>query len=1007
MFKSQLIIILYLILFNIHPIITDDLYDFRFISYNESLYNIEVYQNGDDAFDAIVIDQQRNQIIIGAKNAIIRLSTDDFHVLERFQWESSINEINICRSQMKSSNECENYIRVLALRSSDQLLLTCGTNSYQPICIWRQPDSLSTIISNEKFIPGDGKSPYNSQYSSVYNLIDTGELYSATSNEPLFGINDPLIQKSFSQNKQLRTQQHDSNWLKNPYFVRILNIGQYIYTFFREISLEHLSCGTNVYSRIARVCKYDDGMMKYSDTFRSYSKLRLSCSKKLLNEITSFDFNELQSIYYDSSLNFIYGAFNLQKSGLVGSAICIYTVDELESVFKSSFLTQKSNESYWLPSSMKQEAEKCESNQSNNISSIPLGPVLRSGVLQSSFDALVFDDIHIGHLLVDQLNDITILFVITLDGLWLRKYSLLLDRKLCLIEQIQLKPPMISANSWKINKAEFISKTKEIVITTSISVLKISVARCNRFNTSYLCSASMDPYCTWNNHYQRCILSTESSSSRISYQSLTCPNLNITIDGGWTSWSSWFLCEQDTGEKCHCRMRSCTQPKPQYNGKLCQGNQIEINRCEVHGGWSPWSDWSICPQICGKIFRSRTRTCTNPEAKNNGRICIGSEREEEPCPEIICSSETSRLSTWSEWSLCSKVCGGGIQKRRRTCLNNNGICNECLDEIRICNELPCPIEQTTMWSNWTRIISKDDELNNDDMIRETRTRFVCTIPLTTDQQSLVIKSDKIMYRICDHNGNYCQERDSLGQWSQWSHWSECYPSCGIAGSIQTRRRTCLDNQCIGKNIEKRDCSFCSSQLKSNWSCWTDWSECSLCTSTQSYSTKFRTRICLTNTCNGLSREERSCLCPSYFPFFNDYRFTLIHLVLMSLISFLMGCLVILCIYGLYYHHHQYRDKYFQGSTSNSSSSPHTATDSDTFTTLSNTNNNQIKFRHFDSGSISATDINNYLKDIPSRKLNMYINPRDIVLTPPPPPLVTLKRTSLMSSMKTNLDADDI
>jgi hypothetical protein len=65
---------------------------------------------------------------------------------------------------------------VLALRSHDQLLLTCGTNSYHPICLWRRPDSLSTIISNENFIPGNGKSPFNSQYPSVYDLIDTGKL---------------------------------------------------------------------------------------------------------------------------------------------------------------------------------------------------------------------------------------------------------------------------------------------------------------------------------------------------------------------------------------------------------------------------------------------------------------------------------------------------------------------------------------------------------------------------------------------------------------------------------------------------------------------------------------------------------------------------------------------------------------------------------------------------------------------------------------------------------------
>jgi hypothetical protein len=40
------------------------------------------------------------------------------------------------------------------------------------------------------------------------------------------------------------------------------------------------------------------------------------------------------------------------------------------------------------------------------------------------------------------------------------------------------------------------------------------------------------------------------------------------------------MCEQETGEKCQCRIRSCTQPKPQFHGKLCQGNPIEINRCQ-------------------------------------------------------------------------------------------------------------------------------------------------------------------------------------------------------------------------------------------------------------------------------------------------------------------------------------------------------------------------------------------------------------------------------------------
>ena len=257
---------------------------------------------------------------------------------------------------------------------------------------------------------------------------------------------------------------------------------------------------------------------------------------------------------------------------------------------------------------------------------------------------------------------------------------------------------------------------------------------------------------------------------------------------------------------------------------------------------------------------------------------------------------------------------------------------------------------------------------------------------------------------------------------------DCYPTCGVPGSIETRRRTCLGKRCQGNDIEKRPCLSCNVAFNGNWSCWTDWSECSSCTSSsRSHSIQSRTRLCLINSCQGESREERICSsCSlrskslSWIDSFNENRYTLIHLIFASLISFVLGCLLMLCLFGIHRQRHRhYRNRhpsntflhtddrdYFQASTSNSSSSPHTAQDSDTFTTLSNPNNTHPnKFRSFDSSSSSTNGgVNGFLKEIPSRKFNMYINPREI---PPLPPAATLKRTSIMSSMKTNLDADDL
>jgi hypothetical protein len=61
-----------------------------------------------------------------------------------------------------------------------------------------------------------------------------------------------------------------------------------------------------------------------------------------------------------------------------------------------------------------------------------------------------------------------------------------------------------------------------------------------------------------------------------------------------------------------------------------------------------------------------------------------------------------------------------------------------------------------MWSNWTRIIPNDEE-----MITEVRTRFICKTALISNQQTLQIKSDQINYRICDKNSHNCQETGKI------------------------------------------------------------------------------------------------------------------------------------------------------------------------------------------------------------------------------------------------------
>ena len=106
---------------------------------------------------------------------------------------------------------------------------------------------------------------------------------------------------------------------------------------------------------------------------------------------------------------------------------------------------------------------------------------------------------------------------------------------------------------------------------------------------------------------------------------------------------------------------------------------------------SNWSDWSSCSKTCGGGNKTRTRTVTT-QPKNGGTVCP-SLTENETCNTQPCSTDCV-VSNWSDWSSCSKTCGGGERSRTRTVTtepkDGGAECPE-LTENGKCNTEDCPM----------------------------------------------------------------------------------------------------------------------------------------------------------------------------------------------------------------------------------------------------------------------------------------------------------------------------
>ena len=169
-------------------------------------------------------------------------------------------------------------------------------------------------------------------------------------------------------------------------------------------------------------------------------------------------------------------------------------------------------------------------------------------------------------------------------------------------------------------------------------------------------------------------------------------------------WSDWSLCDKECGGGYQYRTRNLSKNCPGNISKK-ETRQCNTRSCKQDCVLSVWSPWSECSKACNRGKKTRTRTIvTHP--KYDGKPCLHL-LEEQECNTQACPIDCA-VSPWSEWSSCSKECGGGIKERTRSIITHpafGGKVCPALHEEENCNSDPCPVDcLISDWGPWSECL---------------------------------------------------------------------------------------------------------------------------------------------------------------------------------------------------------------------------------------------------------------------------------------------------------------
>ncbi|XP_051883650.1 semaphorin-4G-like [Pristis pectinata] len=483
-----------------------DLLDYKQFSHN--VYNYSTFW----------LEEEQGILYVGAREAIFALNTSDISnsSMKMLQWETKPGKRSDCLNK-RGNNEmdCYNYIRFLQ-RFNGTHLFTCGTYAFHPQCAYIE---IRNFIRSAIF-EGKERCPYDPTVGYTGLIVDN-KIYTAT----LYGfhggqadIKRNFQERSFRMDDSVPYSLNEPNFVDSVLLTESVNssVGDddKIYLFFTEkLGEENAFNGKPLVSRVARICKSDEGGMRtLQRKWTSFLKTRLVCSIPEYD----FHFNILKSIYVLNQEHWqdtiFYGVFVSQWQNVRTSAVCQYTITDIRKAFDGPYKEDQESPRRWsrytdpVPeprpgSCITDEFRRAGFMTSRDLPDSVLDFVKKHPLMDEDVRPVggrpLFTKKHVNYtkIVVDTVTALddkqyNVMFIGTDDG-WIHKV-VSSEGSTHIIEEIQLYEEPQPVESLVLARAQ-----GTLFIGSQSGVIQLPVSSCRSYPSCWDCVLARDPYCGW------------------------------------------------------------------------------------------------------------------------------------------------------------------------------------------------------------------------------------------------------------------------------------------------------------------------------------------------------------------------------------------------------------------------------------------------------------------------------------------------------------------------------